>query len=156
MQDLFWCCGSWCSLCVQASSGRPPQCPCWPTPPSLPPCSRCCFRTRPRPSRYKHLFCLFPWLMPLYHPACFWFILFYSHTHTSPPLLSALSLLTISKPFWEIISFGLRCCTIKKTLSCLVWVIFVLWLSECDVVTFLWFGDLKKKRNKKTPQCQGR
>lgn len=43
-----------------------------------------------------------------------------THTHSPPPLLSALSLLTISKPFWEIISFGLRCCTIKKTLSCLV------------------------------------
>lgn len=29
---------------------------------------------------------------------------------------SALSLYTISKPFWEIIFCGLRCCTIKKTL----------------------------------------
>ncbi len=36
--------------------------------------------------------------------------------HTFPPLLSALSLFTISKPFWEIIFCGLRCCTIKKTL----------------------------------------
>ena len=60
----------------------------------------------------------FPWLMPPYHPACF-LIHPLLLTHT-PPLLSALSLLTISKPFWEIISFGLRCCTIKKTLLCLV------------------------------------
>lgn len=35
--------------------------------------------------------------------------------HT-PFLLSAVSLFTISKPFWEIIFCGLRCCTIKKTL----------------------------------------
>lgn len=38
-------------LCVQVSSGQPLKCPCWPTPPSPPPCSSCSFRTRPRLSR---------------------------------------------------------------------------------------------------------
>lgn len=42
-------------FCVQASSGQPHQCPCWVTLPSLLPCSRCSFRTRPRPSRYYYL-----------------------------------------------------------------------------------------------------
>lgn len=43
-----------------------------------------------------------------------------AHTRFLLTLLSALSPLTISKPFWEITFCGLKYCTIKRTPLCLV------------------------------------
>lgn len=55
---------------VQASSGQPPQCRCWPTPLSLLPCSSCSFRIKPRPSRYCYPSAFAPTrsFLPFLHP----------------------------------------------------------------------------------------
>ena len=61
--------------------------------------------------------------------------------HQTDFSLLTLSFLTISKPFWEIIFCGLRCCTVKKTIYCLVWVILVFWFG-CEMLMKLfgfWF-----------------
>lgn len=50
--DLFCYCGFWCFIHVQAFLVQPLLSHCWPTLPFLLPCSRFCFRTRPKSNRY--------------------------------------------------------------------------------------------------------